>query len=274
MTFSFPTSASPSPSTKKNRNNKLKKERIYPFLFYACRHAHFSPSVFCLRLNPPPSSEGGKEDVSLQLAAGLSHGKTVPPSGEGAVAHCATGGENIQDTWVGAALVAVRKTYTKPLPAFKSKDNHKLPTRFAAWQPVPRRGFPTPKQSAGLFRLPSCAFVKKEISLRAQSDQRRCLWILPPLKRRAKLYMQADSSQIRFLFRPTEISIEADSGLRKKKQNQTACAIHCALARAANSVCRIKRKVSHKAASGSREFCLVHSPYTRSPCAGAYQSFC
>ena len=120
------------------------------------------------------------------------------PSDEGAVAHCATGGENKQDTWVGTALVAVRKTYTKPLPAFKSKDNHKLPTRFAARQPVPRRGFPTPKQSTGLFRLPSCAFVKKEISLRAQSDQKRCLWILPPLKRRAKLYMRADSSQIRF----------------------------------------------------------------------------
>ena len=77
---------------------------------------------------------------------------------------------------------------------------------------MPRRGFPTPKQSAGLFRLPSCAFVKKEISLRAQSDQRRCLWILPPLKRRAKLYMRADSSQIRFLFRPTERFISCRGG--------------------------------------------------------------
>ena len=57
------------------------------------------------------------------------------------------------------------------------------------------RGFPTPKQSPGLFRLPSCAFVEKEISLRARSDQRRCLWILPPLKRRAKFYFRADGLQ-------------------------------------------------------------------------------
>ena len=59
----------------------------------------------------------------------------------------------------------------------------------------PRRGFPTPKQSPGLFCLPSCASAEKEISLRARSDQRRCLWILPPLKRRAKFYFRADGLQ-------------------------------------------------------------------------------
>ena len=68
----------------------------------------------------------------------------------------------------------------------------------------PRRGFPTPKQSPGLFRLPSCAFARKRISLRARSDQRRCLWILPPLKRRAKFYFRADSLQMTCLFHPTE----------------------------------------------------------------------
>ena len=40
----------------------------------------------------------------------------------------------------------------------------------------------------GLLRLPSCAFARKGISPCAQGDQRRCLWNLPPLKRRAKLY--------------------------------------------------------------------------------------
>ena len=40
----------------------------------------------------------------------------------------------------------------------------------------------------GLLRLPSCAFARKGISPCAQGDQRRCLWNLPPLKRRTKLY--------------------------------------------------------------------------------------
>ena len=67
----------------------------------------------------------------------------------------------------------------------------------------PRRGFPTPKQSAGLFCLPSCAFLWQKISLRARSDQRFYLWKPPPLKRRAKFYFRADSLQKNFLFHPT-----------------------------------------------------------------------
>ena len=115
------------------------------------------------------------------------------------------------------------------MPAFESKDNHALPTRFGARRRVPvphnksryraerikiksrylrdsgnpRRGFPTPKQSAGLFCLPSCAFAKEEISPCAQGDQRFYLWKPPPLKRRAKFYFRADSLQKNFLFRPT-----------------------------------------------------------------------
>ena len=54
-----------------------------------------------------------------------------------------------------------RKFYTKPIPALKRKDSNTLPARFTArWHAPgnPRRGFPTAKQSAGLFCLPSCAF--------------------------------------------------------------------------------------------------------------------
>ena len=74
----------------------------------------------------------------------------------------------------------------------------KLKPRFVVRRRAPgnpRRGFPTPKQSTGLFRLPSCAFARKRISLRARSDQRFHLWIPPPLKRRAKFYFRADGFQ-------------------------------------------------------------------------------
>ena len=40
----------------------------------------------------------------------------------------------------------------------------------------PRRGFPTPKQSTGLFWLPSCASGVVRISPTAVGDQRRRLW--------------------------------------------------------------------------------------------------
>ena len=66
----------------------------------------------------------------------------------------------------------------------------------------PRRGFPTIKQSAGLFYLPSCAFHRNEISPCAHGDQRRRLWIGPPLKRRAKLHFRAGSLQKHSAFLP------------------------------------------------------------------------
>ena len=71
----------------------------------------------------------------------------------------------------------------------------------------PRRGFPTPKQSAGLFCLPSCAFAKEEISPCAQGDQRFYLWKPPPLKRRAKFYFRADSLQKIFFFARPDLSL-------------------------------------------------------------------
>ena len=70
-----------------------------------------------------------------------------------------------------------------PEPHNKSRyraERIKIKSRYLRDSGNPRRGFPTPKQSPGLFRLPSCAFARKRISLRARSDQRRCLWILPP----------------------------------------------------------------------------------------------
>ena len=98
-----------------------------------------------------------------------------------------------------------RKKFSQPLPGRESLTIIKLSARFTArWHAPgnPRRGFPTAKQSAGLFCLPSCAFARKRISLRARSDQRRCLWILPPLKRRAKFYVRADRLRLVFPFPP------------------------------------------------------------------------
>ena len=54
-----------------------------------------------------------------------------------------------------------RKKFLQPLPGRESLTIIKLSARFTArWHAPgnPRRGFPTPKQSAGLFCLPSCAF--------------------------------------------------------------------------------------------------------------------
>ena len=92
-----------------------------------------------------------------------------------------------------------------PEPHNKSRyraERIKIKSRYLRDSGNPRRGFPTPKQSAGLFRLPSCAFARKRISLRARSDQRRCLWILPPLKRRAKFYFRVGSLRLAFPFSP------------------------------------------------------------------------
>ena len=94
-----------------------------------------------------------------------------------------------------------------PEPHNKSRyraERIKIKSRYLRDSGNPRRGFPTPKQSPGLFRLPSCAFARKRISLRARSDQRFHLWIPPPLKRRAKFYFRADSLQMTCLFHPTE----------------------------------------------------------------------
>ena len=85
----------------------------------------------------------------------------------------------------------------------KSRDSLRVGTRRRA-PGNPRRGFPTQKYSTGIFLLPSCAFARKRISLRARSDQRRCLWILPPLKRRAKFYFRADGLQRHSAVCPTE----------------------------------------------------------------------
>ena len=118
---------------------------------------------------------------------------------------------------------------------------HALPTRVRRAPGNPRRGFPTIKQSAGLFYLPSCAFIRKRFRPVPQGDQRRRLWIGPPLKRRAKFYFRAGRLQKLLLFRPTGIFIKADTGSKKSRQSRTAYTIHCALARAARSACPAAR---------------------------------
>ena len=100
---------------------------------------------------------------------------------------------------------AVPMIYATPIPGYKRKDSiHATYARSAcpAAPGNPRRGFPTIKQSAGLFYLPSCAFHRNEISPCAHGDQRRRLWIGPPLKRRAKLHFRAGSLQKHSAFLP------------------------------------------------------------------------
>ena len=162
------------------------------------------------------------------------------------------------------------------LPGQESFIKIKLPARFTArWHALgnPRRGFPTQKHSTGIFLLPSCAFVKKEISLRARSDQRFHLWIPPPLKRRAKFYFRVGSLRLAFPFPPDRGFYQAQrrrsATARKVLSWQMSGGPGYFYYKVKAAICRTAaraRKVLHKADTGLKNQDKIALP-TRIRCA-------
>ena len=109
---------------------------------------------------------------------------------------------------------------------------------------------------------------KKEFSLRARSDQRPCLWNLPPLKRRAK-HLLLD---IRSRYRPCKEKItphylrEVDTGLTKKRLPHTTYAIRCGRGTSVRCTAARARNLQFKKPvdTGLARKRLLHTTYARS----------
>ena len=156
MTFSFPTSASPSPLTKKNRNKSLKKERRYRSFFYACRcalaragepparvphaetvHRTVSPPLlrFCKERDFAPCAERPKT-LSLDFAAFEKAGETLYAGRQFSNPFLFRPTERF--ILVGAGLCAPARLQQSRFRAMKEKSKIELPARFTARWHAPR----------------------------------------------------------------------------------------------------------------------------------------